>query len=216
MNTHDSTHQVPDPGSDGSPAAGAEKKRTWGFEVFLVFPLIALLNTALSPLFSAALSDRLPVLLEFDEPTALTLDGVDLAVEGVTTLSVPLSDLSAWAIGQFIAAKAVWIIGLLVATWFASRAVAEVVHGRPFSTRVARGLAGLSWTMVATGVLYVLAQVPGDNLVIRDLGLRDAAVSNGLTSNMTYLWIGAVFFAELLRRAVRRGREVQDELEGVI
>jgi len=65
-------------------------------------------------------------------------------------------------------------------------------------------------------VLYVMAQVPGDNLVIRDLGLRDAAVSNGVTSNMTYLWIGAVILAELLRRAVRRGREVQDELEGVI
>ncbi|HLS33235.1 MAG TPA: hypothetical protein VK039_06590 [Brevibacterium sp.] len=69
---------------------------------------------------------------------------------------------------------------------------------------------------MATGVLYVMAQVPGDNLVIRDLGLRDAAVSNGVTSNMTYLWIGAVILAELLRRAVRRGREVQDELEGVI
>ncbi|HLS33236.1 MAG TPA: hypothetical protein VK039_06595 [Brevibacterium sp.] len=120
MSTNDSTQQFPEPaessGSDGTPAAGAQKKQPWGFEVLLVFPLIALLNTALSPLFSAALSDRLPVVLEFTEPTALTLDGVDLAVEGVTTLSVPLSELSAWAIGQFIAAKAIWIVGVLVAT----------------------------------------------------------------------------------------------------
>ena len=35
MNTHDSTHQVPDPadrsGSDGATAAGAKKKQKWGF-----------------------------------------------------------------------------------------------------------------------------------------------------------------------------------------
>ncbi len=220
MNTHDSTHQVPDPadrsGSDGATAAGAKKKQKWGFEVLLVFPLIALLNAAASPLFSAALSDRLPVVLEFDEPTTLTLDGVELAVEGLTSLSVPLSDLSGWAIGQFIAAKAIWIIGLTVATWFASRAVGEVVQGRPFSARAENGLAGLSWTLVATGPLYALAQVPGDNLVTRDLGLLDMEVSHGVTQAMTYLWIGSVILAELLRRAVRRGHEVQDELEGVI
>lgn len=67
-----------------------------------------------------------------------------------------------------------------------------------------------------TGPLYALAQAPGDNLVIRDLGLRDLDVSNGVTQAMAYLWIGSVILAELLRRAVKRGREVQDELEGVI
>lgn len=220
MNTHDSTHQVPGPedrsGPDGPTTAGAKKKQTWGFEVLLVLPLIALLNAAASPLFSAALSDRLPVALEFDEPTDLTLGGVELAVEGLTTLSVPVSDLSAWAMGQFIAAKAIWILGLFAATWFASRAVSEVVHGQTFSPRVAGSLTGLSWTLAVTGPLYALAQIPGDNLVIRDLGLRDAAVSNGVTQEMSYLWVGAVIFAELLRRAVKRGREVQDELEGVI
>lgn len=213
--------QTPEPTPGQTPggrnARGTEKKKPrWGYEILLVFPLIALLNAAASPLFSAALSDRLPAVLEFDEPTSITLAGVELAVEGSTTLAVPVADLSTWAIGQFIAAKAIWIIGLFIATWFASRAVSEVVQGRPFSDRVARGLAGVSWTVVATGILYAIAQVPADNLVIRDLGLRDAAVSNSVTMTMTYVWIGAVILAELLRRAVRRGREVQDELEGVI
>lgn len=213
--------QTPEPTPGQTPATrnargSAKKKPTWGYEVLLVFPLIALLNAAASPLFSAALSDRLPAVLEFDEPTTITLAGVDLAVEGSSTLAIPVADLSTWAIGQFIAAKAIWTIGLLIVTWFASRAVSEVVQGRPFSDRVARGLAGVSWTLIATGIVYAIAQVPADNLVIRDLGLQDAAVSNSVTLDMTYLWIGAVIFSELLRRAVRRGREVQDELEGVI
>ena len=58
--------------------------------------------------------------------------------------------------------------------------------------------------------------MPADNLIIRDLGLRDAAVSNSITQEVTYLWIGAAILVEVLRRAVRRGREAQDELEGVI
>lgn len=216
MNTTDpqTPDQTPDPAA--SSGRSSKKKPAWGFEVLLIFPLIALLNFAASPLFSLALSDSLPAVLEFDEPTSITLDGTEVAVEGLTTLAVPVDDLSAWAIGQFVVAKAVWIVGLFIATWFAARAVAEVVQGRPFSTRVSRGLAGLSWTIVATGIVYAVAQIPGENLVLRDLGLQDSAVSNSVTSNMTYLWIGAVILAELLRQAVKRGREVQDELEGVI
>lgn len=216
MNTTDP--QTPDQTPDPTPPTnrGSKKKPSWGFEVFLIFPLIALLNLAASPLFSLALSDRLPAVLEFVEPASITLEGTEVAVEGLTTLAVPADDLSAWAIGQFIVAKAIWILGLFIAMWFAARVVSEVVKGRPFSTRASKGLGGLSWTLVITGPLYALAQVPGDNLVIRDLGLRGFDVSNSVTSNMTYLWIGAVFLAELLRRAVRRGREVQDELEGVI
>jgi len=173
-------------------------------------------HVTLSPLFSAVLSDRIPAVLEFEEPTAITLAGSERAVEGLATLSIPTADLSAWAIGQFIAAKAILVVGLLVATWFATRVVTEVVHARPFSDRASRGLMGLSWTIIVAGLLAGLAQMPADNLIIRDLGLRDAAVSNSITSEVTYLWIGAAVLVEVLRRAVLRGREAQDELEGVI
>ena len=198
--------------SQGKPA----KKDSWGYAFLLIFPLIALMNVTLSPLFSAVLSDRIPAVLEFEEPTAITLAGSERAVEGLATLSIPTADLSAWAIGQFIAAKAILVIGLLVATWFATRVVTEVVHARPFSDRASRGLMGLSWTLIVAGLLAGLAQMPADNLIIRDLGLRDAAVSNSITQEVTYLWIGAAILVEVLRRAVRRGREAQDELEGVI
>ena len=202
-----------------TPSAPQKKPRTmdtWGYAILLIFPLIAVTNIALSPFFSALMSDRIPAVLEFEEPTAITVAGAERAVEGLTTLSIPTADLSAWAIGQFIAAKALLVIGTLVVTWFATRILTEVVHGRPFSDRAARGLTGLSWTILAAGLVTGLAQMPADNLIIRDLGLRDAAVSNSITSEVTYLWIGAVILVEVLRRAVRRGREAQDELEGVI
>ena len=202
-----------------APSAPHKKPRTmdtWGYAILLIFPLIAVTNIALSPFFSALMSDRIPAVLEFEEPTAITVAGAERAVEGLTTLSIPTADLSAWAIGQFIAAKALLVIGTLVVTWFATRILTEVVHGRPFSDRAARGLTGLSWTILAAGLVTGLAQMPADNLIIRDLGLRDAAVSNSITSEVTYLWIGAVILVEVLRRAVRRGREAQDELEGVI
>ena len=202
-----------------TPSAPQENPRTmdtWGYAILLIFPLIAVTNIALSPFFSALMSDRIPAVLEFEEPTAITVAGAERAVEGLTTLSIPTADLSAWTIGQFIAAKALLVIGTLVVTWFATRILTEVVHGRPFSDRAARGLTGLSWTILAAGLVTGLAQMPADNLIIRDLGLRDAAVSNSITSEVTYLWIGAVILVEVLRRAVRRGREAQDELEGVI
>ena len=202
-----------------TPNAPQKKPRTmdtWGYAILLIFPLIAVTNIALSPFFSALMSDRIPAVLEFEEPTAITVAGAERAVEGLTTLSIPTADLSAWTIGQFIAAKALLVIGTLVVTWFATRILTEVVHGRPFSDRAARGLTGLSWTILAAGLVTGLAQMPADNLIIRDLGLRDAAVSNSITSEVTYLWIGAVILVEVLRRAVRRGREAQDELEGVI
>ena len=202
-----------------TPSAPQKKPRTmdtWGYAILLIFPLIAVTNIALSPFFSALMSDRIPAVLEFEEPTAITVAGAERAVEGLTTLSIPTADLSAWTIGQFIAAKALLVIGTLVVTWFATRILTEVVHGRPFSDRAARGLTGLSWTILAAGLVTGLAQMPADNLIIRDLGLRDAAVSNSITSEVTYLWIGAVILVEVLRRAVRRGREAQDELEGVI
>ena len=202
-----------------TPSAPQKNPRTmdtWGYAILLIFPLIAVTNIALSPFFSALMSDRIPAVLEFEEPAAITVAGAERAVEGLTTLSIPTADLSAWAIGQFIAAKALLVIGTLVVTWFATRILTEVVHGRPFSDRAARGLTGLSWTILAAGLVTGLAQMPADNLIIRDLGLRDAAVSNSITSEVTYLWIGAVILVEVLRRAVRRGREAQDELEGVI
>ena len=202
-----------------TPSAPQKKPRTmdtWGYAILLIFPLIAVTNIALSPFFSALMSDRIPAVLEFEEPTAITVAGAERAVEGLTTLSIPTADLSAWTIGQFIAAKALLVIGTLVVTWFATRILTEVVHGRPFSDRAARSLTGLSWTILAAGLVTGLAQMPADNLIIRDLGLRDAAVSNSITSEVTYLWIGAVILVEVLRRAVRRGREAQDELEGVI
>ena len=202
-----------------TPSAPQKNPRTmdtWGYAILLIFPLIAVTNIALSPFFSALMSDRIPAVLEFEEPTAITVAGAERAVEGLTTLSIPTADLSAWTIGQFIAAKALLVIGTLVVTWFATRILTEVVHGRPFSDRAARGLTGLSWTILAAGLVTGLAQMPADNLIIRDLGLRDAAVSNSITSEVTYLWIGAVILVEVLRRAVLRGREAQDELEGVI
>lgn len=218
--TMDDTSNHATDSTSGTPLEKPEKKPrtmdTWGYAFLLILPLIALMNVTLSPFFSAVLSDRIPAVLEFEEPTAITVAGSERAVEGLAALSIPTADLSAWAIGQFIAAKAILVIGLLVATWFATRVVTEVVHARPFSDRASRGLMGLSWTIVVAGLLAGLAQVPADNLIIRDLGLRDAAVSNSITSEVTYLWIGAVILVEVLRRAVRRGREAQDELEGVI
>ena len=220
-NGGDSTMDDTTTSATGSSTPSAPKRTnrtmdTWGYAILLVFPLIAVTNIALSPFFSALMSDRIPAVLEFEEPTAITVAGTERAVEGLTTLSIPTADLSAWAIGQFIAAKALLVIGTLVVTWFATRILTEVVHGRPFSDRAARGLTGLSWTILAAGLVTGLAQMPADNLIIRDLGLRDAAVSNSITSEVTYLWIGAVILVEVLRRAVRRGREAQDELEGVI
>lgn len=219
-NGGDSTMDDTTTSATGStPSAPQKNPRTmdtWGYAILLIFPLIAVTNIALSPFFSALMSDRIPAVLEFEEPAAITVAGAERAVEGLTTLSIPTADLSAWAIGQFIAAKALLVIGTLVVTWFATRILTEVVHGRPFSDRAARGLTGLSWTILAAGLVTGLAQVPADNLIIRDLGLRDAAVSNSITSEVTYLWIGAVILVEVLRRAVRRGREAQDELEGVI
>lgn len=219
-NGGDSTMDDTTTSATGStPSAPQKNPRTmdtWGYAILLIFPLIAVTNIALSPFFSALMSDRIPAVLEFEEPTAITVAGAERAVEGLTTLSIPTADLSGWAIGQFIAAKVLLVIGTLVVTWFATRILTEVVHGRPFSDRAARGLTGLSWTILAAGLVTGLAQMPADNLIIRDLGLRDAAVSNSITSEVTYLWIGAVILVEVLRRAVRRGREAQDELEGVI
>ena len=209
--TMDDTTSTP-----SAPQKNPRTMHTWGYAILLIFPLIAVTNIALSPFFSALMSDRIPAVLEFEEPTAITVAGAERAVEGLTTLSIPTADLSAWAIGQFIAAKAILVVGLLVATWFATRVVTEVVHARPFSDRASRGLMGLSWTIIVAGLLAGLAQMPADNLIIRDLGLRDAAVSNSITSEVTYLWIGAAVLVEVLRRAVLRGREAQDELEGVI
>lgn len=200
----------------GAPGKGSRTMDTWGYAILLIFPLLALTNLVLSPFFEVLLSDRIAAALEFDEPTAIMLAGSERAVEGLATLSIPTAELSAWAIGQFIAAKAILVVGLLVATWFATRVVTEVVHGRPFSGRAARGLMGLSWTIIVGGLLAGLAQIPADNLIIRDLGLRDAAVGNSITTEVMYLWIGAAILVEVLRRAVRRGRETQDELAGVI
>jgi hypothetical protein len=199
----------------GTTAAPGRKRRT-GSEVFLIFPLIALLNFAASPLFSIWLSRTVPVSLDFSERIEVELAGSPLYVEGLSTLTVPVEELSSWAVGQFIAAKVVWIVGLFVATWFAARAVSELTKGQQFSDRMSRSLAGLSWTLVAVGPLYALAQVPADNLVIRDLGLRDMGVDNGVTMMLVYLWLGGAILVEILRRAVKRGRAVQDELDGLI
>lgn len=201
---------------DAAAPRPTRRRHGWGYEVFLVFPLMALLNQAASPLFSIWLSNTLPASLEFVDPAPIDLAGAQASLEGVTTIAVPVDDLSTWAVTQFAVAKSIWIAGLLVATWFASRAVSELVRGEQFSDRMSRSLAGLSWTLVVAGPVYALAQIPADNLITRDLGLTDAAIRHGLVLNVTFLWLGAVILVEILRRAVKRGRAVQDELDGLV
>ncbi|MYM19225.1 hypothetical protein GSY69_04385 [Brevibacterium sp. 5221] len=188
-----------------------------GLEMFSLLAVAALVVHAATGLIRAVTSHELTVALERPAGAAGGISGVEAArAEGVVTFAIGFDQLSGASIATVLAAQASLLLGGLVAGWAASRAIGAIAAGRPLSGGAARRVLTVFWATAATGAAYGLLLMLGGNLVTRDLGIFDQGYGNGVTTWGILGWIGVLGLIQVFYRALRRGAQAEDELEGVI
>lgn len=216
MNTPSPTPASP---TSESSAAAAKPERTWtGLEIYPLVVVILIIGGRAAELFRALVDRTFDVNLDLrgEEPVTTQLGDHEVLARGLIDFRLPAEDLAATTQGFLIAADVVLILGLLLAGWYAVRAIGLVSKGLPFDLRTRRAMRGLFFSVLAAGAVSGLAQMLGDNLVIRDLGLAELPIDNSIQGGMIWGWLAVLGGIGVIGLLLERGARVEDELEGVI
>lgn len=207
------------PSSAGSPSHPAAKERSWsGLEMHPIIVVALVIGYRSIELFRAFVDRTFDVTLEIDGSEAITtqLEGHEVLTYGAVRLRLPAEDLAGVTQGFLITADVIVVIGLLLAGWFAIRAIRLVAKGLAFDRRTRRSILGLFWTVLGAGLAAGIVQMLGDNLVIRDLGLADFPVDNSIQGAVIWGWLAILGGIGTISVLIDRGARVESELEGVI
>lgn len=204
----------------GAKSGDKEAKRKafgTGYELWVGLAIGFYVVFAVTELITDLVHSEIKLPLEFESDSVAMLDfpSATASLSGLTQITVSTPDLAPETMVFLIIAKIAVILLFLGASIAIVPVIRAISAGAPFTARSIGALLVLEWIVAGGFALYFLTMMLGSNLVSRDLGIANE-VGPGITIMQSFLVLGVIGGAELLRRCFMSGRAAQEELEGLV
>jgi hypothetical protein len=107
-------------------------------------------------------------------------------------------------------------LAVAVGAWLLARVIATIRDGRPFDRRNPGRLAGIAAAVVVGGLVAPLSAGPVAVAVLTHLGLDGPDAPVGFSTTIPLAPIGLALVLLAAGEAFRRGRALEDEVEGMV
>ncbi|WP_181274641.1 DUF2975 domain-containing protein [Brevibacterium oceani] len=207
------------PTSEQKPHDDPQKRKAFGtgYELWIGLAVGLYVVYAVTDLITGLVHSEVSLSVDFEDDAVSALDVPNgtASLRGLTEISVATGDVSAGAVVFVIIAKIALILTVLGAAISLVPVIRDIAAGTPFTSRASRAFSVLTWIVVIGWIIYFITMMLGSNWIAADIGIGDG-VGPGITVMQSWLVLGILGGAELLRRCFRSGRKAQEELEGLV
>jgi hypothetical protein len=207
------------PTSEQRPTDESQERRAFGagYELWIGLAVGLYVVYAVTDLITGLVYSEVSLSVDFEDDAVSALDVPhgSASLSGLTEISVSTGDVSTGAVVFVIIAKIALILTVLGAAISLVPVIRDIAAGTPFTARASRAFSVLTWIVLIGWIIYFITMMLGSNWIAADIGIGDG-VGPGITVMQSWLVLGIIGGAELLRRCFRSGRRAQEELEGLV
>lgn len=197
----------------------SEKRRAFGagYELWIGLAVGLYVIYAVTELITGLVHSQVGLSVDFEDNAGSALDVPTgtASLSGLTEITVPTDDISTGAVVLVIIARIALILTVLGAAISLVPVIRDIAAGTPFTARAIRAFGVFTWIVTIGWIIHFITMMLGGNWVSADLGIADG-VGPGNIVMQSWVVLGIIGGAELMRRCFRSGQKAQDELEGLV